>query len=361
MQMHFYNRNFKYELLKKRFSIPLFARLFIVSILLFFYTQSTCQNTNDTTLHHEITVYIFAPAVPINWESPATLYKSVKKSYLSSFFHKRKRFLGHLAFSIKSSLIEKPLYISISAADKKGFFKQLFQRKIGLGILGYPFKGGLETDEYVLKSLNYHSKKNKLARITYQINEAAVKRVLAFIQVFTAKQQNHLAPSNYYGGAFWPLYENEGAGCSALTLAALEVAGIPLPEKEAWKITCKIPISLIGGTLDENKKVALRKIKNTTHWFNKNGVENTDFVSYEIFDPNLLWHWFQKKLTTASSSALVKNTQKDPVLNFDYRSIIVPKENSIFTKRPVENFFLHHYLPTINIKKNSSASITISK
>ena len=357
MQIHFSNWGFTYISLKKRFPI----RLVLISILLFLHTHGISQDHKDTASHHEITVYIFAPAQAINWQSPATLYKSVKKSYLASFFHKKKRFLGHLAFSIQSPLIEKPLYISIAATDKKGFLKQLFQRKIGLGILGYPFKGDLETDEYVLKSLQYHSKKNKLASIKYQINEAAAKRVLAFLKVFTGEQQNHPAPSHNYGGAFWPLYENEGAGCSALTLAALEVAGIPLPEKESWKINCNIPISLIGGTLDENKKVSLRKIKNTTQWFTQNGVENIDYVPYEIFDPNLLWQWFQKQPKAAASPAFVKNNKTDAVLYFDYRSVKTPTENSIFSKRPVENFFLHHYYPPIYIKKNNNTVTATSK
>ena len=356
------NSTIKKRLLLIQISKPFVKKSFTWIICMLLHTIAFCQQINDTSASdHEISVYIFEPAQPINWENPATLFQSVKKSYLASFFHKKKRFLGHLAFSLKSNLLSKPLYVSIAATDKKGFFKQLFQRKIGLGILGYPFTGALESDQYILSSINYNAKKNKLAILKYHINEAAAKRLIAFFESFTSTHKNNISPSQYYGGAFWPLYEDEGAGCSALTIAALEVAGIPLPEKENWKIQCKIPIHLVGGTIDKNKKVGVRRIRSTKNWHANNGTENIDYIHFEIYEPYLLWLWFQKKYAVLNHESSLKSSAIIPSLSFNYSNNTINFDKPIFTKRPHENFFLQHYLPTQKVVEAKVSAASLSK
>lgn len=329
-------------------------RLFLPLLLLAVFKQSDGKLRTDSLGVHEIIVYAIAPAAPINWHSPATLYKSVKKSYINYYFHKQKRFLGHLAFSLQSSLLEKPIFQSIAAREKKDFFKQFFQRKIGLGVLGYPFQSLLETDEYFRRSIASHARQRELVVVRYQINETAAQRVLAFLNAFSKKGPDQVASSDYYGGTFWPLYEGEGAGCSALTIAALEVAGIPLPEKEQWLVRCKIPITLMGRHSANPHKVKLKRLRTTKNWYQGSGVENLDYVNFEIYDPLLFWNWVQKKRAIVTKEYEPATINNAPGLQFDYRSIPAPANTPIFTPRPVENFFLKNYSTEMVPKKDSS-------
>lgn len=318
-------------------------KFFYLLFCIFIYQYSLASVAEPDTIDvHELTIYIIAPAVDINWSSPAALYKSVKKSYLKKVLHKQKRFLGHMAFCLSTGLLQKPLYVSIMPTGTKTMVKQMLKRKIGLGLLGFPFRAKMESEEHLKKSLDYNAKSGNVVFIKYAINKNAAMRILDFLNVFSKGYNSKYAPNSFYGGAFWPLYEKEGSGCSALCLAALDIANVLTPEMDCWKAACKIPMDLVGGEINHNKKISLRSIRKAKHWYQQDSSGHTNFINFEIFDPLKVIHWVYKKRKENSSAYKAITMDKLQGLYFDGRNIIA-KEPPFIIKRQNPSVFINQY------------------
>ena len=63
--------------------------------------------TNDST--SELTIYTMPTLHPLDWSSPASLYKSMKNCYLKTITQSDNYLLGHVAIMLKSPLLPKPL------------------------------------------------------------------------------------------------------------------------------------------------------------------------------------------------------------------------------------------------------------
>ncbi len=302
----------------------------------------------DTSGFHELTMYVFAPAVDIKWDSPSVLYKSVLASYINKLLHPQKRFLGHMAFRLNSTLLKKPLYVGIASDGVKDMRAQLFKHKIGLGLLGYPFTARMETEEMLKPAIAYNASKKKMAFIKYRINAAAAERILAFLASFSKKFNNRYAPNDFYGGAFWPLYDIEGSGCSALCLAALASGNLLFEEAENWKVKCKIPISLIGGDVNGGKKIKIAEVKKSRSWHTGAGIENKDYVDFEIYDPGALFKWIHatRSAKQTAYSPLTENNM--PGLYIDCRNINASDGQAI-REREKPNLFLDEYYRKVRI------------
>jgi hypothetical protein len=292
---------------------------------------------------HQVTIYVVASPVPINWEGPADLYKSALKSLSKRILRSQARIVGHTLVVLNSSHIEGTRAYSISGIKLIEVIKRIFKERIGLGILGSVFKAEMESEQIIDRTLRFNSRKGRVLFIKYLINEASAKRIIDFFDKFENKFNHHYAPMDFYGGFLWPLYENEGAGCTALCLCTLIAGNLVNDETEEWKVHCKIPIKLIGGRYNKGNKVSVRDIKSTKEWHNGGGIEGVDFIPLEIYDPNMMFNWIKKTFESNDSYFKPVTENGIPGLLVDCRDLDIEGETAPFTKRPAISSFITEY------------------
>jgi hypothetical protein len=211
---------------------------------------------------HELTIYVMPTLYPIDWSSPAKLYKTMRECYLKTITVKDNYLLGHIAVGFDSPLRERKMLGAMTCADRKVRNELVLKHKVGFAIMGAPLPGRIETEEELNHKLTVYAKRNKLAFITYRLNDKAAIRVTEFLKQYTQKMNSKNAPSDFYGGAFWPRYRNEGAGCSAFGMALLSVANVLTPETEEWQMKVNIPMTIIVVNLTTIRKLKTVRFKN---------------------------------------------------------------------------------------------------
>lgn len=335
-----------------KFSILVFAVLFIFLNRLDA-QEVVNENQNQQELH-EITLYAMPTLYPLDWSSPASLYNSMKECFLKTRKIKDNYLLGHLAVKINSTLLNAPMLFAMSAANKWERINLVLKEKIGFGIMGYPLEGRLETEQELNRKLAIYAKREKLAFITYRINDAAAKRMISFMKEISSMKEDNKAACNYYGGAFWPRYENEGSGCSAMGMALLDVANLLPSEADDWLVKVNIPMNIIGGELNGNKKIKNSNIRKTKTWFEGEGVPNVDYVYYQIYEPSIMFDWIIKHRENNNQGYISIDKEGIPGLFVDYSEIQVRDNEPLFAKRTRPNKFIDQYFQKRGLPANSS-------
>ena len=333
---------------RKPFNPPFSNFIFLILLLLFPH-MSVCQHIDSCkTDDHELTIYVIRSVGPIDWESPSTLYKSYVNAYVSHVFRKRMTLTGHLFVKLSTPLLEQPLYAGMCTPSRKERRILVLKEKIGLGVLGASMKAKLEQKNDLISKIDYFSGKNEIAFITYHLNEQSARRIVDFYNVFTSKSSLNSSPSDYYGGAFWPRYENEGAGCSAFGIAMLDAIGILDEESKSWVRNVNIPMNLVGGKFNEMQKVSGRKVKKTTCWHDGSGIEEVDYVPFSIYDPSLMYDWIMQQRALSNKFRIPGYFPSEesviPGLSADRRYVRISQEEPIFIRRTVSNLFIREYL-----------------
>lgn len=337
------------------FLILLISTYFVISQNTDTYHKSIITSRNlvvdgeiiDTLSHyHELTIFVINTPSPLNWESPAMLYHTVKKAYLKTIIHPLQRPFGHMAFCFQSTLLERPLWMGIiQKKERKKYHLNLIQ-KLGLGVLAYPFHAKLEDKSILESSLRYNVKKNHVRVISFRLNDESAHRMLDFLTAFVSENSLGYISGDFYGGVFWPLYEGEGAGCSALCMSVLEAGGIKIDDQEQWKIELNIPMELIGEDSSNNQVNILTKIKQADSWYEQSGTPNKDYVQFEIYAPHLVFQWINEQMKTAPKYMYHFDNEEIPGLLLDYRNIDIPQDPVIPLKQRNEySFFLKNFAP----------------
>ncbi len=343
---------------KKRFTL-IFYKL-CISLLVVLPPEIGISQVSDSSKmnNHELTIYVIRSVGPIDWESPSSCYKSYIKAYLNHIFRKKMTLTGHLFIKFSTPLLNETLYAGMCTPSRKERRNLVLKEKIGLAVLGASMKAKLENRKDLIQRINYYSRKNEMAFITYHLNEQAAHRLIDFYQGFTSKSRTNNIPSDYYGGALWPRYIGEGAGCSAFGIAMLDVAGLLDEESKSWMRTVNIPMSLIGGKFNNNHRITGRNIKKTTVWNDGTGLENVDFVPFSIYDPSLIYYWIIQQRKLSGESGILgyfpANEAIIPGLSADRRQVKINPEEPIFVCRPDSNLFIKDYYRKLEpvIKKN---------
>jgi len=325
-----------------------YIKVFAVLLILLFSSLREA-GAQDNSPVNELTLYVIPSYAPIDWSSPSNLYKSALKSYSEAFFQKKNYPIGHLFLELKTPFCDSVILTSITSVSGKEQRDLVLKDKVGLTILGTPVSGRMESSSELKEKIRRFSAKKKLAFIQFAINDQAAKRVLEYIRRFTTKNSEGRSPSERYGGAFWPLFENEGAGCSSFGISALETTGFNIDRAE-WYADLMIPMNLLGGPGNGGKKVHASDIRRTKSWYNGTGIVNEDFVPLRTYDPSMIFHWIVKqikspdkssegfspveKLRTSSSKTVI------PGLFYDARNILVSNDIPVFRKRAHASFFI---------------------
>jgi len=320
--------------------------LFLFIISFHISSQETGQASNNK---NEFTIYVMPSLYPLDWQSPSALFKSAKSCYFKTISVRDNYLLGHIAVGIKSPLLKSPLLIAQASASTQEKLDLLFKQKVGLAIMGAPLQGRLETNEELTHKLNVYRKRNKLAFIRYRISDNAVKRMLTFIDEYSKKMNDKNAPCDFYGGAFWPGYKNEGSGCSAFGMALLDLVNL-LPEKEVkiWKVDVNLPMTLIGGEYNNKKKIKTAAIKRADYWHNGVGVENVDYVKHFSYEPSIMFNWIHLKRTENDSVYTPVEEDGAPGLLVDGTAVQFDESEPIFRTRTEPNLFVEYYFRKIN-------------
>lgn len=297
---------------------------------------------------HELTLYAIPSPVEFVWESPAALFNSYVQSYITGMFSRGSYALGHAFIKLTSPMFEEPLYFGMTSTSKREQQEKVLREKVGLAILGIDLEGRMEGNTELVEKLSIHTKRSNTAAVTYRISEAAVRRILEFLEYFDTPNHLDHTPSSHYGGTFWPLYEAEGAGCTAFGMAMLELAGVRIEDLNNWKVEVKIPMSLIGGELNPGNKVRIRDIRRSNSWFEGEGEENVDYIPFWIYEPNLIYHWIREqadyKNDVTSTHYFRASCRKVPRLFADLRDEEVQEEGPVFSQRSDDNPFILHFL-----------------
>ena len=331
--------------------MPGVLKYFLITVFLFGSSRCWAQPVQQSG-DHELTLFVIPSATPLKWESPASLYKSFFKGYLCNFLKKEKYLLGHLFISFSSPLLDSTLLTGMASASKKEKRILYLKDKIGMGILGVAMQGRLDKREDLIKKMEHYSKKNQLAFITYRLTENAARKIIDFYKAFSSVKGSGFSPSTYYGGAFWPRYKNEGAGCTAFGLAMLDLAGQLDEVTDRWNVTVNIPMDIIGGEVNDNLRVKSRTIKKYKDWYEGNGTEEIDYVPFSIYDPSIIFQWIKEQRTSNPDSApsgfIPSERGRVPGLFTDRTKIEVDPAEPVFLERDKNLFFLKPYLESVN-------------
>ena len=329
-------------------------------VLLFFITPfvKISGQKNDSTLFeplHEVVLFIIPETKEIKWDSPSALIKSSTNCFLASEIMNSPYMLGHVITKVRSPLITTGYaYYAMNGADQSEKLSRFFTEKRGLGVLGCTMKGRLEPENEIISNLEFYAKKNKLSYMRFLVSEESVLRILEFINYYTSLNMSGIIPVNQYNGALFPGYFGEGAGCSAFAIHLLSLAGaLPLTAKDEWLIEINMPMDLIGGDMNNNKRIKLKDILKRKEWHSGEGIEGVDFASFSIFDPYLIHKWVLKTYNSGDKEHYQpeKSLYNVKGLFVDY-SDLRTYNDSITTVRLDTTFFIKHYFEKIKNNNN---------
>ncbi len=329
---------------RKKILITLFTAL-LFSALIHSYA---IEREGSPYRFHELTIYALPSPVEFDWSSPSSLYHSYKQGYMASLLKANSYILGHMFVKLTTPLLPEPVYAGMASVSRKEQKEKFFKQKIGLGILGIGLEGRMETVGDLEGKIKKYGRKGNLAAITYRLNTEATSRIIDFIEEFSSENERGHIPKMHYGGAFWPLYENEGAGCTAFGMAMLELAGVLNEEMEAWKVEVNIPMRLIGGEINPGNRVSLKEIKRTLQWHDGSGTLNVDYAAHWVYDPSLIYKWVIDQLSGSSDMSEIEyvdaSTNKFPRLFANVTHVETDNTSPVFTHRDNDNIFIKHFL-----------------
>jgi hypothetical protein len=330
-------------------------KLKIVFFIILISPQGLFSRTiNDSTVqHHEITIYVIKSVSPIDWSNPSNLYKSTFNCFINSGFKKNYYPIGHTFARINSTLLPAPRYAAMTGAKQVEKVELVLIRKIGFGVLGSTVHGKMEPEKSIKRGISFYSKRNMVAFIKFRINEKSLRRILQFIDYFGRKTNLGFAPCDFYNGSTWPRYENEGSGCSGFGMALLDVAHLLPSESNKWMINVNIPMDLIGGEFNNNKKIKISSILHTKSWYIGTGTVDVDYVNYKVYDPNYIFDWIINKRSQNDPEFLSCEEDGMPGLAVDRQHLEVNDDEPICLQRSDSNLFTKHFyrkIETLNSK-----------
>jgi len=296
---------------------------------------------------NELTIYVIPATVKYDWSSPCTLFKSYFRNCKRNLFKKESYQLGHAFVELRTPLASGRIFTGMRAASGKEQKNLVLKEHYGLAILGADTEGALESGNELDYKVKKFSRKGRLAFITFFISDEATVRLIQFFQSYKAGIDSNGSHGARYGGAFWPRYKGEGAGCSAFVVSFLDLAGLLKEEFDKWLVKINIPMELIGGPYNNNKDVSLRDIKKHKSWAGNYDPDTVSYEHFEIYDPTLMFEWIQEKWDNQSAQNILPVTpvqlNEAKGLMIDGRNLPLPKEESIFMERENPSIFIDFY------------------
>jgi len=246
-----------------------------------------------TAFANQLTLFAIPSPRPaeLSWKKPGKLVRRVLFNELGKMtglgFH---RSLGHAGVRVEC---ESPYVTrtgdsttffqgSMTNLDSSQFNDLLMKDKIGLGMLFDNVDGQIESPEVLEETLQKRYKNGRVSFLRIGISADTCTDLLAYAEAYRdANVQRN------YGLAARPLYR-EGAGCSAFSMAFLELGNLVEDRYvDEWSFSVRAPKKLVGGTQNPDNRVGLWKL----FWVTR-GWAGPDEDGYDVFgwDPTLMFH-----------------------------------------------------------------------
>jgi hypothetical protein len=220
--------------------------------------SSAVEGASSGTFDNELVLYaVPAPKlVGLSWKRPGGL---ARRTLVNNALE-LPRSLGHAMVRVQcgasAGLPAEHFQGSVYATGNE-FRDMVLKEKAGLGVLLRSVPGTLETEEEERETIDERYKNGRISFVRFGISNEVCRGLLGYSKAF--KAQN--VASQY--GFVRPLYK-EGAGCSAFSMAFLELANLVEPRfSQAWSFDVRIPMTLIGGQDNPGNKVTVLELFTT--------------------------------------------------------------------------------------------------
>jgi hypothetical protein len=255
---------------------------------------------------HTITLYaIAAPTSLLNqsgisWVSPGALVRTTLINEGGSVFAGFTRSIGHAGIALSCEAhAGKPkgkFVGSQTTLNGKDLNDKVLHEQVGLGMMVDNVPGKIEPEADLQKSVDDRILNGGMSYIRFQIAPSVCHALLDYQKAYVAAGV-HMN----YGLKARPLYK-EGAGCSAFSMAFLELGNLIEPAmRSAWSFNVRIPRwtqplvgspePLIGGTLFPGEKIPVLRVSTLTRGW---AGPNEDGVDMFGWDPTLMHNWIDQ-------------------------------------------------------------------
>lgn len=209
-------------------------------------------------MEHELTLFaIPAPRlIGLSWKRPGGL---ARRTLINNGLG-LSRSLGHAAVRVQcgATATQPAGHFQGSVVDTgDDFRKMVLGEKAGLGVLLRTVPGALEKEEELQPTLDERYGNGRLSFIRYEITAETCHALLDYAREFDRR-----GIAGQYGFVR-PLY-GEGAGCSAFSMAFLELANLDEERfRKEWSFDVRVPMKLVGGTDNPTNKVTVFELFTT--------------------------------------------------------------------------------------------------
>ena len=155
------------------------------------------------------------------------------------------------------------------------------KEKTGLGVLFRTVSGRVETEEELQASLDRRYRNGRVAYVRVGISSETCLALLDYAREYEARDIGKLY------GFVRPLYQ-EGAGCSAYSMAFFQLGGLVEPfMEEEWVFDVRVPMRFVGGETNPERRVrVLRLAFASGRWAD----EDEPHLRLNGWDPTMAYH-----------------------------------------------------------------------
>jgi hypothetical protein len=268
------------------------------------------------------TLTLFAIAAPssllnqsgISWVSPGALVRTTLINEGGAAFAGFTRTIGHAGIEVNcanfGSKAASKFYGSQTTKNGQDLNNKVTQEQVGLGMMIDNVPGKIEPESALRASVDDRIANGGMSYVRFQIAPKVCHALLDYEKAYEAANIQ-----DRYGLMARPLYR-EGAGCSAFSMAFLELANVIAPEmRTAWSFNVRIPRftepligspePLIGGTMHPTDKIPVARVSTLTRGWAKPQEEGVDLFGW---DPTQMHVWID---AAAQSAGLATGTKAE--------------------------------------------------
>jgi hypothetical protein len=273
-------------------------------------TEAELASAEPTApLDNEMTLFaIPAPKLfGLKWKRPGGLARRTLLNVGLGF----SRALGHAAVRVSC---EGRTFTGSVYDTGDDFKKMVIEEKAGLGVLFRTVPGVLETAEELQPTLDERYENGRISFIRFALSKDTCTALLDYAKAFTAAN----IAKEY--GFVRPLYR-EGAGCSAFSMAFLELANLDEARfRSAWSFDVRVPMKLIGGKDNPGNKVSVFELFAT---FRPWASETEPHLRLAGWDPTLMFTSIRSWSKQAARSGSERTEKRGKALGLvlDRRSV----------------------------------------
>jgi hypothetical protein len=203
----------------------------------------------------ELILWVVPAPLPLGmtWRRPGPLVRRTIFNEATDL----NRGIGHAGVTLRCAASpERPAVHWLGSARSVGddFRALVFEEKAGMGILFATVPGRLEQAEELQPTLDLRARRGRLTWLRMGIPSETCHALRDYVDAADE------AGANDRYGFVRPLHL-EGAGCTAFSMAFLELAGLVEPwMREEWTFDVLVPMELIGGAENPGNEVGVGRL-----------------------------------------------------------------------------------------------------